>query len=102
MSTFTPMDQGLIPLDPSKMKPMSELNLNERTEWQTRMGVGESKRRITPQPETRKRAVVADDGPLRGKQVGHHTDHKDGRVDAVATSATFTTRPLTVKRDNNG
>ena len=93
------MDQGLKPLDPSKMKPMSELN--ERTEWQIRLGVGESKRRVPPQPETRKRAVVADDGPLRGKQVGHHTDHKDGRVDAVATSATFTTRPLTVMRDNN-
>lgn len=43
--------------------------------------------------------VTADDGPLRGHEVGHHTEHWDGRVDATVTSAVAHINPnLTARK----
>lgn len=66
----------------------------ERTDWQKRIGVGESCSgygvRTGP---TRTLPKVADDGALRGQQVGVVREHKDGRVDAKVTAAEVTVLP---------
>lgn len=46
--------------------------------WQGRQSAAGG-RRSDP---TRAVPVVADDGPRRGRQVGQHTEHWDGRQDA--------------------
>ncbi len=53
-------------------------------EFQRRIGVGEPSRAFSRLAgTTRRRPVVMDDGPARGKVGGFHTDHWDGRVDAT-------------------
>lgn len=72
-----------------------------RSPWQKRIGVGE-RQPPPPQGSTRKREVVSDDGPLRGRKVGYAVDHKDGRVDAVIKQMTVTPNPnITAKRITN-
>ena len=71
-------------------------------DFQRRIGVGEPCRtfgRLTG--TTRQRPVVADDGPMRGRTVGHQTDHWDGRVDAtVKAPAIRTTLPVPPPKGN--
>lgn len=53
-------------------------------EWQQKIGVGERSRVSLSQAGTsRRRDVVVQEGPNRGRVGGHHTDHWDGRVDAT-------------------
>lgn len=41
---------------------------------------------------TRVHPVVSDDGPRRGRVVGHHTEHWDGRQDATVRPAVMRLR----------
>ena len=65
-------------------------------EFQRRIGVGEPCRSFGRLAgTTRNRPIGADDGPMRGRKVGHNTDHWDGRVDAtVQAPAIRTSLPL--------
>lgn len=46
------------------------------------VGVQTLRSRYGPDP-VRRMPVVADDGPLRGRPTGYHTQHWDGRQDAT-------------------
>ncbi len=72
-----------------------------RTDWQARIGVGERCAGYGPRTgPTRIRPVIADDGPLAGRQVGKARDHADGRVDAKATAFTVQVAPnLTARKE---
>lgn len=69
-------------------------------DWQKRMGVGERQPRGVHNPKaTHTARVVADDGPLRGRNVGSTVEHLSGRVDATVSAATVTVNPnLTLRR----
>lgn len=65
-----------------------------RTAWQRRMGVRERQ----PQPihdpaATRVTPVIADDGALRGHEVGKQREHMSGRVDAKVTGGEIHINP---------
>jgi hypothetical protein len=61
--------------------------MDTRSDFQQRIGVGEPSRAFSLRYGTSDtRPVVADDGSLRGRVVGSHTHHWDGRVDATAVA----------------
>lgn len=63
-------------------------------EFQERIGVGERQHRYGRHAgTTHTTAVVADEGPLRGREVGERTEHWSGRVDAKVTSGVVSVNP---------
>jgi len=54
----------------------------KRNEFQDRIGVGETHYGLARTGPTRKRKVIAEEGPRKGKAAAIQTDHADGRVDA--------------------
>jgi hypothetical protein len=68
--------------------------VDKLSEWQRRVGVGERQPRDGQPPQlTRTTSVVADDGLLRGHEVGSRTEHRSGRVDSKVTAATMHVNP---------
>jgi hypothetical protein len=66
-------------------------------EFQQHIGVGQPSRAFSLRAGTqRTTTVTADDGPRRGRFVGHHVDHWDDRRDAIVyaphTHITATTK----------
>jgi hypothetical protein len=51
-------------------------------EFQQRIGVGEVHYGLARTGPTRKRKVIAEEGPNKGKVAAIQTDHGNGRVDA--------------------
>lgn len=51
-------------------------------EFQKRIGVGQTHYGLGRTGSTRKRKVIAEEGPRKGKVAAVQTDHGDGRVDA--------------------
>lgn len=51
-------------------------------DFQKRIGVGETHYGLGRTGPTRKRRIIADEGPRVGKTAAIQTDHADGRVDA--------------------
>jgi hypothetical protein len=50
--------------------------------------------------QTKTTPVIADEGTFRGQEVGFHTEHADGRVDATSTRQDLRLMPnVTVVRD---
>jgi hypothetical protein len=56
-----------------------------RSEFAERIGVGEPSYAFTTAKgrSPRKRKVIAEEGPRKGKVGGYQTDHPDGRMDAT-------------------
>jgi hypothetical protein len=67
-------------------------------DWQQHIGVGVDRlSAIIRTPPTRRRVVIADEGPRRGRTAALATDHKSGRQDAEVfpdTSHTKARMPL--------
>ncbi len=75
------------------------MSTDTRSEWQRRIGVGEPNYGIGQRTgPTRIRPVIADTGPLAGRQVGKTREHASGRVDGKATAMTITPNPALVAR----
>lgn len=51
-------------------------------DFQKRIGVGQAHYGLARTGPTRRRRVVAEDGPRKGKTAAIETDHSSGRVDA--------------------
>lgn len=58
--------------------------MKELNDFQKRIGIGEVSRAFpTKMGTSRNRPVIKEEGPSRGSVGGYHTDHWDGRTDAV-------------------
>lgn len=58
-------------------------------EWKARVrSIGVSKQR-----PCKRVPVIADEGKFRGQEVGYHTHHADGRVDATSTKQDIWVNP---------
>lgn len=58
--------------------------MKELNDFQKRIGVGEASRAFPMKMGTsRNRPVIQEEGPSRGRVGGYHTDHWDGRTDAI-------------------
>ena len=59
-------------------------------DFQRRIGVGETHYGLARTGPTRKRKIIAEEGPHRGTVGGVQTDHSDGRLDAHVFPPTTT------------
>lgn len=54
----------------------------EQNDFQKHIGVGETHYGLARTGKTRKRKIIAEEGPRKGKTAAIQTDHADGRMDA--------------------